>query len=437
MNFLERLKFVLSTKASASGHLLTMNPGQPVWTDRNYASFAKEAYVINVVGFSAINRIADAISSMDFDVWDGDEKIEEEDHPLGVLWKRPNPVQGQGEYIRAVVGFYHIAGNSYLERVMVGAQPKELWCLRPDRMQVIPGQEGLPVAYQYKHNSRTVRWDNDPVKGGDIRHIKSFHPLSDFYGLSPIEAGAFGIDQHNESMKWMQALLQNSARPSGALVVNKDEPLGDEQFNRLKNQIEDQHSGSSNAGRPMLLEGGMDWKAMSHSPKDMAALETKYSAARDVCLALGVPPQLLGIPGDNTYSNYQEARLAFYEDTVLPFTDFLMDEINAWLSPLYDGAILKPDIEKIPAIADKRQRLWEMADASSDLTVDERRELKGYPKLEEVVKGADGNVREANYTSQGAQASTRLPRENEGEEGENDKQVEEDVKKIMGRLAYG
>ena len=56
----------------------------------------------------------------------------------------------------------------------------------------------------------------------------------------------------------------------------------------------------------MLLEGGLDWKSMSLSPKDMDFLEAKHSAAREIALALGVPPMLLGIPGDNTFANYQD-----------------------------------------------------------------------------------------------------------------------------------
>jgi phage portal protein BeeE len=75
-----------------------------------------------------------------------------------------------------------------------------------------------------------------------------------------MEAGAYAIDQHNEASKWNQALMQNGARPSGALVVqmNKDGDanLSEEQFERLKSQLDEQYSGHSNAGRPMLLEGG-------------------------------------------------------------------------------------------------------------------------------------------------------------------------------------
>jgi HK97 family phage portal protein len=202
--------------------------------------------------------------------------------------------------------------------------------------------------------------------------------------MSPIEAGAYSIDQHNEAMAWMQALLQNSARPSGALVVSNGNTLSDDNFQRLKAQIEEQYSGSGNAGRPMLLEGGLDWKAMGLSPTDMGIIESKYSSARDVALALGVPPQLLGIPGDNTYSNYAEARLAFWEDTALPMLDYIIQDWNAWLAAPY-GVEIRADVDSIPAIADKRSKLWDMANTSTDLTINERRAMKGY----EPIVGGD------------------------------------------------
>jgi HK97 family phage portal protein len=168
------------------------------------------------------------------------------------------------------------------------------------------------------------------------------------------------------------------------LVVSNGNTLSDDNFQRLKAQIEEQYSGSGNAGRPMLLEGGLDWKAMGLSPTDMGIIESKYSSARDVALALGVPPQLLGIPGDNTYSNYAEARLAFWEDTALPMLDYIIQDWNAWLAAPY-GVEIRADVDSIPAIADKRSKLWDMANTSTDLTINERRAMKGY----EPIVGGD------------------------------------------------
>lgn len=376
MGFFDRFRRAPERKESAASKLMVVSPGQPVWSPRNYGSFAKEAYGKNVVAYQAINRIGDALASVKLGIYRGETELA--DHPLSALLKRPNPLQSYGDYMRAKVGFLLLSGNGYEERVTVGKDVRELYQLRPDRMTIIPGTNGAPLAYEYNVNQRKHRWEVDPrTLDSDVRHLKMFNPLSDWYGMSPIEAGAYAIDQNNESMAWMQALLQNSARPSGALTVKDGGTLSDDNFTRLKTQIEEQYSGSANAGRPMLLEGGLEWQQMGLSPADMAILETKFSSARDIALAFGVPPQLLGIPGDNTYANYAEARLAFWEDTALPLLGMILDDWNAWLAGPQKVEI-RPDTDSIPAIAEKRLKMWEMADASTDLTVNERRAMKGY-----------------------------------------------------------
>jgi HK97 family phage portal protein len=375
--------FTRETKESRAGSTMIVSMGQPAWSGRNYAAFADEGFRKNVVAYQSISKISDAVASVRWTVWRGDKELT--GHPLLALLKSPNPAQSGPQYMRAKIGFFMISGNGYEERVAVGGKVRELYQLRPDRVKVMQGGNGFPSGYIYEANGKRVQFDVDPVTlEGDVRHIKAFNPLDDWYGLSPIEAASYAIDQHNESMSWMQSLLQNSARPSGALVSTSDTPMADDQFDRLKAQIEGQYSGAKNAGRPMLLEGGLDWRQMGLSPTDMGIIEAKYSSARDVALGLGVPPQLLGIPGDNTYANYAEARLAFWEDTVIPLLDLITEDWNTWLAEPY-GVELRPDMDHVPAIVEKKARLWDMADKATDLTINERRGLKGF----EPIVGGD------------------------------------------------
>jgi HK97 family phage portal protein len=196
--------------------------------------------------------------------------------------------------------------------VAVSGRLRELHVLRPDRMKVIPGPDGWPEAFEYSANGTSVRFAEEPLAGvRPILHTRLFHPDNDHYGMSPIEAAATAIDIHNAAGSWNKALLDNSARPSGALVyAAKSGNLTNEQFTRLRAELETAFQGARNAGRPMLLEGGLDWKPLSLSPKDMDFIAAKHAVARDIALALGVPPMLLGIPGDATYSNYSEAQRA-------------------------------------------------------------------------------------------------------------------------------
>ncbi len=368
----------LFTKASRalSLHFTSLPTAQ--WKPRNYTAFAKEAYQFNVIAYSAINRISSAVSSIEWEAWRDDKQVL--GHPLLDLLKRPNPMQSGPDWWRTRLSYLLLSGNMYDERVKGSDEKvKELWPLRPDRMTIIKGTTGMPAGFDYKVGQKTIHFEADPITGdSDILHTRLFHPLDDWYGMSPIEAGSYSIDQHNQSMNWVQSLLQNSARPSGALVVDKETHLSDDEFKRLKLEVEEKYAGAENAGRPMLLEGGLDWKAMGLSPIDMEILKVEEASARNISLAFGVPPLLLNIPGDNTFANYREARLGFYEDTILPFVNYTISELNPWLS---DDIKLRPNKDKIEAIADKRTKMWEMADNSFDLTLNESREIKGYEPL--------------------------------------------------------
>ena len=159
----------------------------------------------------------------------------------------------------------------------------------------------------------------------DVIHVRSFNPLDDHYGMGCLGVAAPGIAIHNAAARWNKALLDNAARPSGALVYDPGDgsALSADQFDRLKAEMEAGFAGTGNAGRPMLLEGGLKWQALSLSPADMDFVGLKATAAREIALAFGVPPMLLGLPGDATYANYREANRALWRLTVLPLADTL------------------------------------------------------------------------------------------------------------------
>lgn len=380
----------LEAKASRTARLLALaSCGQPVWTPRDFASLAREGFAKNAVVYRAVRMIAEAAASVPLFLFDGETEIDQ--HPLLALLAKPNPAQCAPDLFEAWYGHLLVAGNSYLEAVTVGGRVRELHVLRPDRMKVVPGADGWPEAYDYTVGGQTVRFRQDVSAGvRPILHMALFHPLNDHYGMSPLEAAATAIDIHNASGAWNKALLDNSACPSGALVYSaKDGPFTPEQFERLKAELEESFQGARNAGRPLLLEGGLDWKAMAFSPKDMDFIEAKHIAAREVALALGVPPMLLGIPGDNTYSNYAEANRSFWRQTILPLVNRTAKALAGWLAPAFGGSAsrgasleLRPDLDAVEALSTEREALWERVRRSDFLTINEKRAAVGYGAVE-------------------------------------------------------
>ncbi|HLM38830.1 MAG TPA: phage portal protein, partial [Microvirga sp.] len=331
--------------------------GRAVWTPRDYGALAREGFQKNAVVHRAVRLVAEAAASLPLVL--KAEGRELASHPLLSLLTRPNPREGGQRFLESLYGHLMVSGNAYVEAASVEGSPRELHALRPDRMRVVPGPDGWPAAYEYAVGAQTIRF---AVSAGEavppILHLTLFHPADDHYGLSPMEAAATALDIHNAAGAWNKALLDNAARPSGALVVG-GAALTDAQFDRLKGELENNYQGAGNAGRPLLLEGGLDWKPLSLSPKDMDFVEAKAAAAREIALAFGVPPLLLGLPGDSTHANYAEANRAFYRQTVIPLVKRTAEALAHWLAPAYGEALqLEPDLDAIEALADERESLW-------------------------------------------------------------------------------
>ena len=372
------------TKTSRTAQVLAFESGgRPRWSPRDYAGLAREGYLANAIVHRSVRLIAENAASCAFLLYEGAQ--ERDDHPLLRLITRPNARQDGASFFEALYAYMLLAGNAYVEAVALDGEVRELYALRPDRMKVVPGSDGWAEAYEYSVGGRSVRFDQAAMQVPPILHLTFFHPLDDHYGLAPIEAAAIAVDTHNASSTWNKALLDNAARPSGALVYTGPEGavLSDAQFDRLKRELTDTYQGAVNAGRPLLLEGGLDWKAMSLTPKDMDFLEARNASAREIALAFGVPPMLLGIPGDNTYANFQEANRVFWRQTVLPLAARVGASLAQWLAPSFgDGVRLAIDTDRVDELAADRAAHWERVAAAPFLTLNEKREATGYAPVE-------------------------------------------------------
>ncbi|MEM1341866.1 MAG: phage portal protein [Pseudomonadota bacterium] len=377
---------VTEQKASAAGRLAGWQAGgRVVWSPRDTVSLTRNGFAGNPVGFRCVKMVAEAAASLPLVLQD--DKVRYSAHPLLDLLRTPNPSQGRAEFFEALFGQLLLTGNAYVEAVggLAGQIPLELHILRSDRMSVVPGADGWPVAFEYVVGGCKHRFSS--VDGpAPICHLKSFHPLDDHYGLSPMQAAAQAVDVHNSASRWSKALLDNAARPSGAIVFGGSDgqgSLSDDQYDRLVSEMESHHQGARNAGRPMLLEGGLDWKPMGFSPSDMEFQKSKEAAAREIALAFGVPPMLLGIPGDATYANYQEANRAFYRLTVLPLASRVAAGVADWLADFGDDHLdLRPDLDQVPALAAERDAQWARVSSADFLTDVEKRSLLGLPALD-------------------------------------------------------
>ncbi len=385
-------------KASAVGNLIArVTVGMPAWPKRDFEKLGREGYQQNPIVARSVKLIAESVASIPFELHKGrgKRKTIAEDHPLLDLLRDPNPMEDREAFITSVVSHLCISGNAYLERTNEDKLERmELYSHRPDRMKVVPGVNGFPMGYEFRASGDVRRFDVDPDRGiRPILHLKKFHPVDDWYGMSPLDPAAWSIDAHNAAGAWNKGLLDNSATPSGAFVYSGNPEAGnrmaDDHYERLKNEVASM-VGSSRAGLPLILDGALDWRPMSVDPDKMQFGESKHMAAREISLALGVPPMLLGIPGDNTYSNYAEANKAFYRQTVIPLAKWLARALTHWFAEqLADGERLVVDVDSLDAMREERVAFWTSIDKIGFLSLNEKRELAGFEHVTDEADGAD------------------------------------------------
>ncbi|EQB10353.1 portal protein [Sphingobium quisquiliarum P25] len=272
-------------------------------------------------------------------------------------------------------------GNGYVQ-ILAGAdgRPAELYALRPERVSVEADARGWPAAYLYRVGDSVTRLLPEDAAGRtSIIHLKALNPLDDHYGLGCAGAAAGAVAIHNAATVWNKALLDNAARPSGAMVYDPGDGsvMSPEQFERVKREMEVAFSGAANAGRPMLLEGGLDWKAMSLTPAEMDFVGLKAAAAREIALAFGVPPMLMGLPGDNSYANYREANKALWRQTILPLLNKICGGLAQGLGSWWPGLSLTPDLDAVPALSEERTALWDRVAGADFLSAEEKKAMLG------------------------------------------------------------
>jgi HK97 family phage portal protein len=335
-----------------------------------YEGQVREAYLANPVVQRSVRLIAEAV---------GSAPIASDAPALVALVQATSAGQS---LLETAAAHMLLHGNAFIQIVPDSAgRVSELFALRPERVSVEPSATGWPTAYLYRVGGRAVRLPSEDGAGRTaVIHAKLMHPLDDHYGAGALCAAAGAVAAHNAAARWNRALLDNAARPTGVLVYDPGEPgatLTAEQFERLRAEMEAQYQGAANAGRPMLLEGGLKWQAIGMTPADMDFVALKDAAAREIAMAFGVPPMLIGIPGDATYANYREASRALWRLSVLPLADKLLGAIRQGLRPWFGDVQLAVDLNQVTALAEDRERLWAQVNAADFLNDAEKRRLLG------------------------------------------------------------
>ena len=347
-------------------------PRAASWGGRDAGALIRDGYLRNAVAYRCVRMVAEAAASI---------PLKTAHAGAGALLRQPAPDLAPAGFLEAVFSELLLSGNAFVEAVRL---PEEtaiaaLFPMRSAAVRPVTDARGWVEAWAVRGRKGAERMVRRDAEGwSPMLHVKLYHPADETMGLPPLAAARRALDLHNASADWAKSLIDNAAKPSGALVYGGGGRMPPDQFDRLKEELEAGFSGAANAGRPLLLEGGLEWQALSMSPAEMDFQATRAAAAREIALALGVPPMLLGIPGDNTYANYREANLAFWRATVLPLAGRVAEALSRWLDGGFGADVnVALDLDRVPALATEREALWARLEDATFLTRDEKRRIAG------------------------------------------------------------
>ena len=358
-----------------------MHGEQHDYAMQDWKAYSQEGYRLNPTIYRCINIIATNAATVTPIVKVNGERVE--NHPLELLLKRPNVDCGGVEFLIEAYSWALLTGNLFQEKLKVRGQVSELWNWEPYAFSIERSKinRRMPAAYVFGKGSASVRrWEVDPITGkSEMMHWGLFNPSADeaFMGQSPLAAAASAGDQLNAANKWRYNLLKNDCRPSG--VLSTDQPITTSDEKTLSQRLKEKAQ-----SKFLLLGGGLKWQQLGLTPKDADHLAGSKFNKQEICEVFGVPTQLLGIEGSQTFANMEQAILHLYNETVLPLVELYFSELNRWFAPEFgEGIEICYNENDIKALEPERKAALETRLKSDVLTMNEKRDLLGYPRIEE------------------------------------------------------
>ncbi len=235
-------------------------------------------------------------------------------HPnYRLLHLAPNPWQTAMELREMLCGHLVLRGNAYAHTPWGrSGYPQAIIPLHPDRIKVSVLPNG-DRAYEYRDaDNRVIHYAQDEVL--HLRNISNDGVM----GLSPLSLAANTFGFAHQVDAFGSRFFRNYARPAGALKLPPQKALTEEQHERMKNDFE-RNYGGENAHRVILLEGGLEWQALSVSNEDAQFLETRKFNVSDIARVFQVPPHLIGDLERATFSNIEHQALEFVIHTIRPW----------------------------------------------------------------------------------------------------------------------
>lgn len=376
-----------------SGAISAYQLDKPQWPERTLSTY-HGAYRNLTTVYGCVQARSKAVSTAPLRVYrdvDGNQE-EQPDHPLRALMARPNPGMSEAEFVALTQTLADVCGFCVIEKERGAAgRVVALWHLRPDWLQAVPRRNGAPDWLYRVPGREPVRLRADDVMVVSAAGSSEMSP----YGLSPISIALREIGIEDASTEFLKLFIDSGGSPRQALVTSATIP-DQAKADAMRERFAQTYGGFRNWLGVVLLSGGLDVKQIGSNLDEMAYPEIRALTEARICSAFGVPPILIGTQvgiDASTYSNYAQARRAFFEDTVAALWSRLDGAIERSLLPEFEtaaGYSVAFDLSAVVALQEDHTAAWQRAVAALSagaITLNQFQTHVGLPGF-----GDDGDV---------------------------------------------
>ncbi len=332
--------------------------GRPEWHLVDYQAYAQEGYNVNSLVYSALMYKAKAVIASPLRAYKGDPlhpEVLPADAPLSQLIARPNPYQSGAEFMQLAVVYLNLDGNCFihLDRPLRSQPPVAMRLLRPDRVFIVPDTQNGIKGFLYVPEGKTER-SGVPLLPQDVIHVKlpnPFDPLEGWgYGISPISPAARSADVDNIVTRYLKLFFEKGTMMSN--VLKFDDPLDTDTVAEVKSRWAQQYGGWENWAEVGVIDRGGEVQRLGLTFEEMGFEAIDERNESRILGPFGVPPILLGTRTGlmrSTYSNYEEARRAFWEDTFVAELQLFETELDYYLTGS-SPEFVRFDTSQVPAL---------------------------------------------------------------------------------------
>jgi HK97 family phage portal protein len=358
--------------------LETWKEGKPTYSEVSFVNMVKEGWRRNELIFACISKTANTAAQVGLQVTNQAGKALP-NHPLKKLIQRPNPYMSEFDFWAAVIIYQKLAGRAVFEKVRSRAgQVVELWPLRPDYLSPIPSSKKMIAAYEYEPPGV----GKITLAPEDVLDFKLFDPLNQYNPWPPVAVAARVGDVDNAATDYIKLFFEKGGVPPGLLkTVQK---LQDANVADIRRRWRERYGGYAHWLEPAVLDMDAEYQKIGYSFDEMGfdVLDARNEAR--ICQVLDTPPIIVGAKiglDRSTYSNYKEARLAWWEDTLLALYASFLDVAQNQIVPDFgENALVDWDFSRVKAFQDQTNAAWQRAKEAllaGGITVNEYRELIG------------------------------------------------------------